>query len=776
MKQLIVLIFLITSFSSKSQELLYVPDILNQQMESKQVDMLYNGTKPLDEITKNTSSKVLWLVHSDRDHNKLKRSDKTTDNGVELDFEDPLYVKKVSGSWLLVCNVDEEKELGWIHVNNLIISRYSLMTNARVSKGLFSIPRKGVVLNNINSSNADKIGEKKEYYSHPNISKGRVEGTPKKFQTLFIFKESNDCYLMGTTDYLSGGATLAGTKLYGWIAKQFVRDWNTRIALEPASTDVSMKEYQEILRGYEKKSDLNSCIETNFCKEISITEFKCEPIRNNEMRRPIINNITENIKEVICLTNNTELNPVYEQKLQNATKLAQKMNIVFVLDATQSMRPYYNSISKSLQKVIDYNEKIIDSDVKMGVIIYRDYADGDKQYNSLPLTSNINAVKSFINNTKCGSKDTDLPEAQFNGLINCLPKMGFNKAESNVIVLVGDCGNHKPDPQGYTLDMVVDILHENNINLINFQVDDDFFEESYMTFNEDAIDYINKSANKIVEGKGSSLKINFKNIGNNTYELVWDKQENDYVNMFGKFIFADGKPMQTSYLEQQIIKSLTEYTQTVASNIKTLTQLITTGPSGGKLTEGVILKIMKELGISRKEAIRFGDKQELTTQAYVAIDYLGNGTPSQVPVVFLTEKEKIKLRKSLKKMISGVYGSAEQKKIFKENVIFVCRTIIGQKTSTEVIENLTFNQIWQLILGVDFENTKMKNSILKDFTNDITRAEFDEFYSEFERKANAFCSKTYSNSDPLKSRRFTIAGSYLYWIPLTDLPGCGVAD
>ena len=53
----------------------------------------------------------------------------------------------------------------------------------------------------------------------------------------------------------------------------------------------------------------------------------------------------------------------------------------------------------------------------------------------------------------------------------------------------------------------------------------------------------------------------------------------------------------------------------------------------------------------------------------------------------------------------------------------------------------------------------------------IPKTPFTEFYSEFETKSSAFLNKNYSHSDPYKSRRFTLYGSYFYWIPLTDLPG-----
>ena len=99
--------------------------------------------------------------------------------------------------------------------------------------------------------------------------------------------------------------------------------------------------------------------------------------------------------------------------------------------------------------------------------------------------------------------------------------------------------------------------------------------------------------------------------------------------------------------------------------------------------------------------------------------------------------------------------------------------IIGQNTSTETIENLSLNQIWNIILGVDFGNKSMKKMKLNELT-DMKKNVFKKFYRDFELVAKDFCDNSYINTDPLINRRFSIAGSYLFWVPLNDLPGCKI--
>ena len=179
------------------------------------------------------------------------------------------------------------------------------------------------------------------------------------------------------------------------------------------------------------------------------------------------------------------------------------------------------------------------------------------------------------------------------------------------------------------------------------------------------------------------------------------------------------------------------------------------------------------LGCSYEEAEKYLRKTEFTVETYVALDYIGNDVDVQVPVVLLTEEEMNRLKKSLRKLTENVYSGSDLRKAFQDNIIYVCKSIIGQSTPTSLIENLTLNQIWNVILGVDFGDQKMRKLKLNSLI-EMNKIEFKKFYKEFELVAKDFCDNSYVHTDRFKSRRFSIAGSNLFWIPLEDLPGCKI--
>ena len=778
MKKILLLLLLAVNFSY-SQDFKTIPDVFNQQCKTSFISQIDDGTLSLDNL-ESTKTQRYWVVYSDRDDNQcFSNFSSNLKNDYKASYMQAFYVKETKGNWLHLIDYLDEIDFGWIESKYLLLSLYSLKTEGDIENGEVSIPRKAVILTSIDEAKniGGRLQTEKRYYSNPNRVSSYESGFPKSFQPLFVFKESGSSVLLGSSDVLDGSPETNKSKINGWINVSDKTDWDTRVALENAQSQDAIKEYSNsILNGYITQKEITTCVEQNLCdNNKSIAQFSIGPMRNNMMRRPVIENIDNNIKKVISVAKDNKSNKVFESLLTDARKLQSNVNIVFVLDATASMRPYYKSIANSLEKVINNNQKIIKSNLKLGVVVYRDYADGNSAYDVEPLTTDFNKVKQVINSTVCQSKDKDLPEAQFNGLINGIEEVGFNPDESNIIVLVGDCGNHRVDQNAYNIKQIINLYDKYKVNLISFQVksggDDSFF-----TFNEDVMDIIYEVANLKLLGKESDLTIKLEK-KDNTIKLQMIKGDKpDYENMFGSLVYSGIKPLSPKLLESTIENTLKDYMLSISNNINIMTEYVRTGgPTGAEPPEGLIVYMQEVLKCSREEAKDHLRKTEFTVEAYVAMDYSGSGVKAQVPVVLLTEIEKNNLTRSLSKLTEGVYATAELKKVFQENIIYVCKSIIGQNTSTETIENLSLNQIWNIILGVDFGNKKMKKMALNELI-DMKKNDFKKFYREFELVAKDFCDNSYINRDPLINRRFSIAGSYLFWVPLNDLPGCKIEN
>ena len=776
---LIIAGFLFSS-SSFAQNWKTVPDVFRAQCKTSFIEDVNRGAKRLQDLPSN--SERYWIVYSDRENNRLKNRANGSNNGSVLKYMEALYVKEVSDNWLHVYGYENEDEKGWIEARYLLLSVHSLKTEGDVS-----VPRKAIILTSLDDMidgniKMDDVLEQKHYYHQPQPKLGTEKGTPNSFTIMFVMKEQDGSVLLSNTDVLNGSIYDNLSKVYGWMPKSNITKWNSRVALEPARSADAISEYSgKKLPGYKDLNKLESCVQDNFCdKNERFVEFKVEAIRANRMRKPILRPINDNVREIVSIAkNSSELGEdqveIYNDILEKLNRKSQMTNIVFAVDATASMRPYFSAVASSINEIIKNNERLNQHQLKFGLVIYRDYADGNDAFSYESLTSDFERIQNKVNNTVCQSRDRDLPEAQYNGLIKGVNALNLDPTESNVVILIGDCGNHSPDPERLVLNDVVKVFHKNNINLISYQVKNNF-DDSYFTFNEDAQDFITKTAEKLLAGKKTTLKANLKSIGNNTYKLDMAQSENDFENMFGRFIYANAnRAMNPTYLEESIVETLSEYMKSVDKNIRVLRAELS--GTGGPLIdtetppEGLIVHIMNKFNCSREDAIDFLNKTEVTTKAFVAIDYHANGVDAQVPVVFLTENEKITLVKSLRTLTSGnCITISEKKKCLKENLIRVCKSILGPKTSTETIEKFSMQEVWEIIIGIDFEDENLKDVKLNDILN-VNKRHFNPFYEKFEVKAKDFCDKGYEHSNLFKSRRFSLFGSYFYWIPLEDLPG-----
>ena len=800
--RIILLLLLFSSVKGEnysSDDYQTIPDIFTNQVKLSFLNDIYSGNVNLRTLASNAKTK--WTVFSDRSENKLFNSYQGNANGEKLDLLEELYVLSARNNWLKVVtkrkinNINVE---GWIKAENLILSRYSIKTE---DKNGVSVPRKEIILTDLDEMR--DLGIQPEdalkfryFYSQPKTNNNYIIGEPAAFQIYFVLKDQDGSLLLSNTDVLDGNLETNKAKVTGWVSGANVRSWNHRIALEPTRSDEAIERYKkQKLPGYTDLIKLEKGIETGLFPELPQVEFRVRPIRSKRMRRPVMERVDGNSNLVKIVSINRETSELDDDsKLKNKEIIEKlnrkqaKTNIIFAVDATFSMKYFMKKVSATVQKIIDQNEILNLNELKFGLIVYRDYKDGNDAlapaYRVYPLTTDYDAIKDAISTTVCKSKDNDDPEAVYNGLINGLNEMNINEQESNIVILIGDCGNHRPSSSSYnknhSLKKVINIFNEKSINLLSLQVNHTL-KDSHFDFNDDIIDIITETANNKIKGKGSNLLVDFKKIKDKTaYELKWKTKNNDpredYENMFGRFIYAKNGSMEGDFLQKSIVEVIGEYSLVTQRNIKVLQKALTVGNFNKNIDvdtppEGLIVYFMNTFNYSREEAIAYMNRREVTISAYVAMDYSKMGIDAQKEVVFLSDKEKRSLTRSLRKLSSDECKSnTEQKKCFQENMIEVCRSLLGYKTSLETIENLTMNQVWQNLIGADFKNEKLKDIKLKSL-NEIRNKDFKKFYNDFTSKARSFTDNSYVNDDSFKSRRFSLSGSYFYWIPLEDLPG-----
>ena len=408
----------------------------------------------------------------------------------------------------------------------------------------------------------------------------------------------------------------------GWIPIFNITDWDTRVTLEPARSQEALDQYSERkLRGFKELKDLNTCLEQNFCNEkLAVVDFKVGEIRRNKMRKPVLEAIDDNTSLVVSIAKSDQGMDddeiiVWRDILEELDKKSQTTNIIFAVDATSSMKPYLPSVAKSISKIIKENKKLQQNSLKFGFIVYRDYADGQDAFDYIPLTDekNFKSIQKQIFETKCFSSDKDAPEAQYHGLIKGLDFMDLKNTESNVLVLIGDCGNHPITSDSYNaehnFDKVVELLRKYAVNLISYQVD---FKDSdeYYQFNEDVTGFVEEVCETILsDNNNAELEYKFPDVGKQTHKLIWETNKTGlqkFETLFGRFIYStEGNKMQPKYLEESVVATLSEYMKNVTDNMNQIRDGMTEGFEGDTPPEGLILWFPRKNGFNKARSNRF---------------------------------------------------------------------------------------------------------------------------------------------------------------------------
>ena len=787
-----------------SQEYLKTPKEFSQSCTAEFMKKINGGKINLEDLDYGFSDRN-WRVYSDRSKNFLYNTPNGSPMGTMLDYMQPLNVKKVDGKWLKLFTLDNQ-ELGWVRSNNILLNSFCLLTTGVTDNDVeVSIPTKKIIITSlaelvergIELEDAEKY---RHFYTEPSTNMNRRLQDVKDFEIYYVYKEQGGSVLLATNDKLTQGSITNKSVVKGWIPLGNTTSWDNRLMLEPARSTLAQQAYgPKILHGYKDLAQLKTKLEQNISKDnTSFIDFQVGAIPYDRMRKPVIQSIDNNILQVVSIMRDTEGDIINKKRLKEMERKIERQqqntNIVFVVDATSSMKPYFSSISKSIGEIMSQNRNENKHSLKFAVVIYRDYADKAKNRDCevLALTADQSEVKSYLNKVVCSSNNKLMPEAQFNGIIKGIEELDLNPEDSNVMVLIGDCGNHD-DPnseKNYDVEDVANILDKYDLNVISFQVNFDMNTsdmDTYIKFNTDVKKFIQLKANKITRNRETDLSADWKRVDGkkNSIELSMVESSEDFVNTFGRVIYAKNGKMNTDVLQNHITGRLSEYMDVTDNNLVILRK--GWNPKVDKVPEGLLLYIENSFEITRKEALEFLQRNEVTQSAYVALKYDDSPINALEHVVFMSNKDFESLRKQLNEFISSEsdISTSEKAMQFQERLISICKNILGGSTessdpssqSNEVVENLIINDVWQLIFHVDYNAfPEIKDRKLNELASFKKKKILKEVMEDFKIKSKDFCGKSYYSKNEYERREMMINGDKFYWIPLEDLPGTTKID
>lgn len=718
-----------------------------------------------------------WVVYSDRDRNvTYKGPDSIYSQYKELSFNDELRIAKIEGNYALVYEEPEKgtqypaispkaKYRGWVPMSHLL-----LWSSCPVNK--MGIYNKALLSINLNKKSKEK-GISFFNYKNP---EDKIDGMPMKtnMQIYFVMKDEGGMALLAT-QYKIGDSNKI---LYGWVHKDNFISWDQRTCLEP-NWDIDFVEnhYKGKTASVYSTPQLNTPITEWVFGQSSVKEEGFEKYRlaPASLRFPILNNDSGNDNLYKCtayFSANGSMNYIAGQTddgydiLDNLGKKIRVINLIVVIDGTSSMQPYFKSVLDAIsQSIKNFGDN---TTLRIGAVVYRDYTEGEKCIERLPLTKATDArVQKFFEDCKAFSSRNDRTrtEALYKGLeVATDPsRMGFDKNESNFLLIIGDCGNDPNDKKCLSQKVLRERLTNNNMQVMTFQVLRNN-ESPWLLFNEQVTDLMLENADKLYQTIDKSMKVHFAEA--KTKDGFDLKKDNSKIPTFYQASMRYGKigqNLEPAKLTKLIVEAVPNIGKVVENQIDAIPGLMNN-------TNPVIFQAQKNFIMSRLTEAEW-KKIEATNSCMAQDGYVKkkdeNGFPLWSPVVYISSDEFESLLGRLKGVYDSINKDSKDRKPYVEAMKALVRSMIPD-VSEERMNKMSDKDVMQLITGLNVQTEGLKSHSLKDMQSSkaVPAVEFQKMLEDFKNKYERLYEIKHSDY----KYKYSFNGATYYWIPVEDLP------
>ena len=476
MKQIITFIFCLFTVVGFSQRVHSLPSFFSHPKYFE------DDSKMIQYISEGLSSRLLkqeWIVFSDREENTTHiQPSKNSKVKTKLDYKQYYYVIDKKDHWVrLASGITQNnrklagfKDYGWISCEHLLLWNTALQNENN------GIHVKGLTLNKL--KNYEKVKNSKtrqiaKIYDHPD-SDFAIDNI-NLYNYFFILKASKDRYLISKELVIN--RTLSQEDIIGWVDKDKIHLWKTRLALEPNFDELAYEERKASpasqIKAYRSLEDAQMAYQGGNPPTImendpvNIPGYKMSnsnPRRHKGMvlRYPVIEKddnvfhsaaVGEVQTEVIDAGLNSILKEdqdfigpissefVYASLHSITNRTRQKrdnINIFFLLENSKLIGEYKESI-KQFIKDIDY--ELTDANIKIGIGIYDDFnIKKDKSFQFKELSGDKRSTINYLDNWDIEEHLSN--EDSWTNLYYALDKScqmaGFGENSSNILLVMAE--------------------------------------------------------------------------------------------------------------------------------------------------------------------------------------------------------------------------------------------------------------------------------------------------------------------------------------------------
>ncbi len=814
-KTLLLTLFSIVSLVASAQSPkadkceVFRPEVLGKNIIFEHEANKIGSANRFGQNTKSTN--IYWEAYSDCDNNVTYMSSSTSSPKCgELKFSQAVRIAKIDyNTGMALVYSDPQKNIDYPHISGdaefhgwVPMKRLLLWSGCLANK--HGILNKALICVNFEAYKklTSNAGSLDVGYRRPNKNGPMVSIKSGTARFYFIMKRENGMALLATQSTMEG--TYSRELLYCWIEEQNYVPWNQRTCLEP-TWDTEAVEYF-IKQGIKTQSFYEDIALTNRIGGESIPYKKTLPADmlymssdewddmfrwpGSKLRNPILDGSTKDIWNLSTfVAPGGGVNPIdsEEQKIMEENKRVLdnklKYNIVFVIDGTDSMNPYFPQVRDAIKSSLTYFDA--EWQVKIGVVVYRNKADGDRITEFRPLTprDKIGHVAEYLDKVETKSVGFTHEEALYTGINTALDKMHFKDGESNIIIVIGDCGERIEGPDTQR-DNIVARLVEKDIHLMSFQVNNVSGITAYSKFTSQMNYLIRNSMLRnykkyiTTENDKSRVAVNFANVTDAQnrkigyeFSVVSDgKLLNEDQTLYigaSRNVHPDvnGGKMPIEELQPLIDKAVKDFREIIQNQLDLLVSkmnqvdnpLVTNGTF---VTDAYVNAKIKEVGNKTVNFVGYTRKTHSSGHNYWA------------PVLFIEDKE----LQELLKMLEPVKQAADQSQVdYREPYIAALRALVasitGMNASDPTISKMTPQEIMNMAGGITVDVGSLQSYTLDELNSPdvVDNPTYKSIIDDFSKKVEEL--RYIADSEDYRKRYAKdFNGECFYWIPVDRLP------
>ena len=743
--------------------------------------------KPVENnlIGENELSTLVWTVFSDRSSNITYTEPGSGIEKFALNFMDAFYVLQEKDGFLRLIQPElvtgdgyvksDAKDYGWIRKEELL-----LWTNCLVTDNC-NLDRKAMILNTIDAYR-EKIEDVEfaKFYFDPMLK----NATGKKssvYKIYFVYKTNENSVLLGRKSKFN--STISFNTIVGWVKKSRITPWDHRLAIEPNWKDKAVSERKRKnvrLRFFDDKKAASEYFATGDTLNDTNLLWKEFPYSSDRKigyypRFPILSEEDENIMKVGIIDEMTsEYGFINEdsaiiaiKKIEDWAKAKKNINFVFVVDGSTSMQPYFEPVANAIENSMKELSEKTNNLFRFAAVVYRDSGEMERTIEPKSLTQNYKDVVNFLDNiTAKNVFDLDEPEAVNLGLKEAVRGVGLSKKETNVIVLIGDAGNHHRDDETQVKqDEIINLIDKYECHLLVFQVQ----HGSHPTYNE-----FNEQAKSIILDLATRKQDSIKKLGVNLHTPEFLPPQNGVFELNESAIVASlvtcepNKSVSPNEIETQVEGVIFRINKFIDDLRDMQIAIIREGGEYASSSLGpAFLYALKNAGLSDEE-IKFycAKNSQMYYEGYGSINNLKVNNPLANYVLFMDKVELTELLRIFDNLLNATSYNDKRRKM-KDTWFEILRKHIGNSDEV-IIENINLGEISSKILCLP-KSTNLLKIPIKDITDPkkFSDYDFNNYVKSIREKSNEL-KKIFNNKDYKYS--FESDDKTYYWIEENLLP------